>query len=57
MAEPSKFRNSLMSNKRGYFCWTCQTDKPHAGGKQTSIGKLTKFICADCLKAREEKKK
>lgn len=38
------------------MCWRCQKDKPTAGGHiKTYAGGPMKFICKDCLVAKETK--
>jgi hypothetical protein len=44
-------------SKRPKLCWKCQKDKPREGGLMRLMdgfgGKLQKFICKDCLDAKQ----
>lgn len=51
--------NRWMSGKP-QLCWRCQKDKPLKGGKITMLGgqapgAVRKFICADCIDAKQAK--
>jgi hypothetical protein len=45
-------------NGRPKMCWKCQKDKPRKGGVETMMdgfgGKLRKFICQDCIEAKQK---
>jgi hypothetical protein len=46
-------------NTRPRMCWKCQKDKPFYGGELRMMdgfgGRLARFICKDCIEAREKK--
>lgn len=52
--ELNKFRAT-----RKKLCWKCQKDKPQYGGHTQVLdgfgGKLRKFICRDCIEARQKR--
>jgi hypothetical protein len=39
------------------LCWKCQKDKPQSGGSAQTLdgfgGSVHKFVCKDCLDAKE----
>ena len=45
---------------RKKLCWKCQKDKPQSGGSAQTLdgfgGSVHKFICRDCLDAKEKAK-
>ena len=45
-------------NGRPKCCWKCQKDKPRKGGLEKIMdgfgGRIRKFICKDCLDAKEK---
>lgn len=48
------------ANRQGLLCWKCQKTKPRAGGSEQMMdgfgGKLRKFICQDCVEAKQRSK-
>jgi len=48
-------------SSRTKLCWKCQKDKPQLGGSAQTLdgfgGSLHKFICRDCLDAKERSMK
>jgi hypothetical protein len=46
---------------RKKLCWKCQKDKPQSGGSAQTLdgfgGSVHKFICRDCLDAKERSMK
>ena len=48
------------ANKQGLLCWKCQKTKPRQGGSEQLMdgfgGKLRKFICQDCVEAKQRSK-
>ena len=46
---------------RTKLCWKCQKDKPQLGGSAQTLdgfgGSLHKFVCKDCLDAKERSMK
>ena len=53
--EFNKFRSS-----RKKMCWKCQKDKPQYGGSAQTLdgfgGMVHKFICGDCIAAKEKER-
>jgi len=51
----NRFRSS-----RTKMCWKCQKDKPQYGGSAQTLdgfgGMVHKFVCRDCLDAKEKAK-
>jgi hypothetical protein len=49
----NRFRSS-----RKKLCWKCQKDKPQYGGSAQTLdgfgGMVHKFVCRDCLDAKEK---
>jgi hypothetical protein len=45
---------------RKKLCWKCQKDKPQSGGSAQTLdgfgGSVHKFVCKDCLDAKEKAK-
>jgi len=45
---------------RPKLCWKCQKDKPQLGGSAQTLdgfgGSLHKFICKDCIDAKEKER-
>jgi hypothetical protein len=40
--------------KQWKMCWKCQKDKPQIGGYLRFSAGLHKFICKDCMDAKEK---
>jgi hypothetical protein len=40
--------------KQWKMCWKCQKDKPQIGGYLRFAAGLHKFICKDCMNAKEK---
>ena len=38
---------------RPQMCWKCQKDKPLKGGEQKFFGGIKRFICVDCMLAKQ----
>ena len=51
----NRFRSS-----RKKMCWKCQKDKPQYGGHAQTLdgfgGNVHKFICGDCIAAKEKER-
>lgn len=52
--------NNRRMSRTWQMCWKCQKDKPLLGGSITMLGgyvpgTVRKFICADCLQAKQAK--
>lgn len=52
--------NNKRMKGKWQMCWRCQKDKPLHGGSIQMLGGMVpgtvrKFICADCLKAKQAK--
>ena len=47
-------------SSRKKMCWTCQKDKPQYGGHAQTLdgfgGMVHKFICRDCIVAKEKER-
>ena len=40
-------------NRRPQLCWKCQKDKPLKGGSLKFFGTVRRFICVDCVLAKQ----
>jgi hypothetical protein len=49
-------RNERRMNSRRKCCWKCQKDKSPYGGFLRIMGPIHKFICKDCMDAKQEEK-
>jgi hypothetical protein len=55
-ALPHSFAQQTMSTKKR-MCWKCQKDKSATGGHiKTFAGGPMKFICKECIEAKEQNK-
>lgn len=50
--DPNQQTKRWMSS-RLQLCWKCQKDKPLKGGSIKMFGSVRRFICYDCLIARQ----
>ena len=48
-------RNQRRMNAKWKCCWKCQKDKNPYGGFLRIFGSVHKFICKDCMDARQKK--
>jgi hypothetical protein len=48
-------RNEKWMRRQWKMCWKCQKDKPPYGGYFRIMAGLHKFICKDCMDAKEKK--
>lgn len=59
MAASAQQAYSKWANRQLKLCWKCQKDKPRQGGKETMMAGfhngLRKFICMDCIEAKQKK--
>ena len=49
-----QLRNERRMNKKFKLCWKCQKDKPPYGGYLRIAAGLHKFICKDCMDAKQK---
>ena len=49
-----QLRNEKRMHGRWKCCWKCQKDKSPYGGFLRIIGPIHKFICKDCMIAKEK---
>ena len=54
-ATPDIAAHQAMNRKRK-TCWSCQQDKSTIGGHMKIVPGLMKFVCAECVAAKKEKK-
>lgn len=40
-------------NRKPQMCWKCQKDKPMKGGTIKMFGTVRRFICVDCVLAKQ----
>jgi hypothetical protein len=40
-------------SRRPQMCWKCQKDKPMKNGTIKMFGTVRRFICADCVLAKQ----
>jgi len=49
-------KNEKYMNQKWKMCWKCQKDKNPSGGFLRITTGLHKFICKDCMDAKQEEK-
>jgi hypothetical protein len=49
-------KNEKYMNQKWKMCWKCQKDKNPSGGFLRITAGLHKFICKDCMDAKQEEK-
>ena len=52
-ATSAKRRNEQWMHSKHKMCWKCQKDKSTKGGFLRIMAGLHKFICKDCMAAKE----
>jgi hypothetical protein len=50
----AQLKNEKRMNSRSKMCWKCQKDKNPYGGYMRITAGLHKFICKDCMDAKEK---
>jgi len=50
----AQLKNEKRMNSRLKMCWKCQKDKNPYGGYMRIAAGLHKFICKDCMDAKEK---
>jgi hypothetical protein len=50
----AQLKNEKRMNSRLKMCWKCQKDKNPYGGYMRITAGLHKFICKDCMDAKEK---
>ena len=55
LAISAKSSNERWMNKQWKMCWKCQKDKSIKDGYLRITAGLHKFICKDCMDAKENK--
>jgi hypothetical protein len=50
----AQLKNEKRMNSRLKMCWKCQKDKNPYGGYMRLAAGLHKFICKDCMDAKEK---
>jgi hypothetical protein len=50
----AQLKNEKRMNGRWKLCWKCQKDKNPYGGYMRLAAGLHKFICKDCMDAKEK---
>ena len=53
-ASSAKRSNEKWMRRQWKMCWKCQKDKPANGGYLRITAGLHKFICKDCMDAKEK---
>lgn len=46
-------KNKKWMNARPQMCWKCQKEKPIKGGSLKFFGSVRRFICVDCVLAKQ----
>ena len=54
-ASSAKRHHEQYMHNKWKMCWKCQKDKPTTGGHLMITAGLHKFICKDCMDAKEKK--
>ena len=55
-ATNAKRNNEKWMNSQRKICWKCQKDKSPRGGFLRIMAGLHKFICKDCMDAKEKER-
>lgn len=55
-ATSAKRHNERVMNSKWKLCWRCQKDKDPRGGFLRITAGLHKFICKDCMDAKEKER-
>jgi hypothetical protein len=55
-ATSAKRHNEHVMNSKWKMCWKCQKDKNPFGGFLRITAGLHKFICKDCMDAKEKER-
>jgi hypothetical protein len=49
----AKTKNEKWMKTRPQLCWKCQKDKNISGGSLKFFGNVRRFICCDCVLAKQ----
>lgn len=52
-ATASDINTKRWMNTRPQMCWKCQKEKQMAGGSIKFFGTVRRFICKDCVEAKQ----
>lgn len=53
-ATDADIKNGQRMARHPQMCWKCQKDKPLKGGSIKMFGRVRRFICQDCVEAKQQ---